>query len=109
MFNLERITEWYYWTPKRGRHKGKIKYVALLEEQYNTHEAILASESTHKDYNLNMHKGQITAYQWDKNCERIENTELLKRLNFRFIKYRKYYKDMKIKKEAKSLLMRGGK
>lgn len=108
MFTLERKTDWHYWRPKRGRHRGKIKYVCLTDEKLlGTMEAILASDNPKKDYNLNMHKGQITDYQWQHNCEKIEDKDLVKRLNFRFIKYKAYWRDMKIKKEAKSLLMRG--
>lgn len=109
MFEMERKTDWYYWKPRRGRHKDKTKYVCLTtSETWGTIEAILASDNPRKEYSLNMHKGQITDYQWQTNCEKIVDEDLTKRLNFRFIKYKAYWRDMKIKKEAKALLMRGG-
>lgn len=106
MFEIERKTDWYYWTPRRK--KRKMKYVCALSNKKSLClEAIVASDNPKKDYNLNMHKSQITDYQWETNCKKIEDEDLINRLNLRFNEYKVYWHEMKMRKEAKALLMRG--
>ncbi len=106
MFELKLITDWYYWKPKKGRYQGKTIYVCLISgRHWYPLDVIISYEHSKKHYGLNMHTGQITEYQWNHNCEKIYDEKLLKRLKSRFTVYRIYWKEMKIKKEAKSLLM----
>ena len=119
---LEKHDDWYIWTPKRGRYKGRTIYVAAVIHHTENETlfaegnlffknptnlniaAILAFESktTHE---MTIHKGEITAYQAEKNTVKLKDETLIQQLNEMFLEYKPKWEEKRLIKDAKRLLM----
>lgn len=107
MIDLQIDYNWRIWTPKAGRHKGQEIYVCNItipkDSRLDLSDVLISKIKNDKVY---MHKGQITHYQKENNTRPLspEEENNIPILEKKFVEYRQYWVDMRIKKKAKELL-----